>query len=161
MFWVDIVVLSIIGLSMIIGLFRGFLKESISLATWIIGIWVGLTFSTPVAERLPLGVESLTVKTIAAFFIIFVVVLIAGGIVNYIAGQMVDKTGLGGTDRMLGLVFGVLRGGLLVSVLVLLANLTNMPAESWWKESASLPYFDEVALWIKGMLPESVASHFD
>lgn len=161
MHWVDIVVLAIVGMSVLIGLFRGFIKESISLATWVLGIWVGLVFSTPLAQRLPVGIESLTVKTAIAFVAIFIVVLLLGGIVNYLAGQLIDKTGLSGTDRMLGMVFGLVRGGLLVSVLVLLANLTNMPAEAWWKESAALPYFNEIALWIKGMLPESLASHFD
>lgn len=161
MYWVDLVVFAIIGMSVLIGLFRGFIKESISLATWILGIWVGLVFSTPVAEMLPVGIESLTVKTAIAFVAIFIVVLLLGGIVNYLAGQLIDKTGLSGTDRLLGMVFGLVRGGLLVSVLVLLANLTNMPAEEWWKDSTALPYFDEIALWIKGMLPESVASHFD
>ena len=161
MHWVDIVVLVIIGLSVLIGLFRGFLREAISLATWILAVWAALTLSSPLAERLPIGVDSLTVKTSVAFMVIFVGVLIAGGIVNYIAGQLVDGTGLGGTDRMLGLVFGALRGGLLVSVLVLLANLTSMPSESWWQESLSLPYFSELAYWIRDMLPDSLASHFD
>lgn len=161
MHWVDIVVLAIIGLSVVIGLFRGFLREAISLATWILAVWAALSLSAPLAEHLPIGVESLTVKTSIAFVAIFVAVLIAGGIVNYIAGQLVDGTGLGGTDRMLGLVFGALRGGLIVAVLVLLANLTNMPSEAWWQESVSLPYFNDIALWIKGMLPDSLAGHFD
>ncbi len=160
MHWVDIVVAAIIGMSLIIGLFRGLIKESLSLATWVLGIWVGLVFSTPLAELLPINIESLTVKIVIAFVVIFLGVLLIGGVLNYIAGQLVDKTGLSGTDRILGLVFGVMRGGLIVAVLVLLANLTNMPKETWWQESLSLPYFNDIALWIKDMMPESVASHF-
>ncbi|MGV6858400.1 MAG: CvpA family protein [bacterium] len=160
MHWVDIVVAVIIGMSMLIGLFRGLIKESMSLATWILGIWLGLVFSTPLAENLPVGIESLTVKTVIAFVVIFLVVLLLGGILNYIAGQLIDKTGLSGTDRVLGMVFGVLRGGLVVAVLVLLANLTNMPQEAWWQESLSLPYFNDIAIWIRDIMPESVASHF-
>lgn len=161
MHWVDIVVLAIVGISVLIGLFRGFLREALSLATWLLAIWASLSLSAPLAEVLPIGVQSLTVKTSIAAVIVFVLVLIAGGIVNYIAGQLVDGTGLGGTDRMLGLVFGALRGGLLVAVLVLMANLTNMPTEPWWQESITLPYFNDVALWIKELLPESLASHFE
>ncbi len=160
MHWVDIVVAVIIGMSMVIGLFRGLIKESVSLATWILGIWLGLVFSAPVAEYLPVGIESLTVKTVIAFVVIFLGVLLVGGILNYIAGQLIDKTGLSGTDRILGMVFGVLRGGLIVAVLVLLANLTNMPQEAWWQESLSLPYFNDIALWIRDVMPESVARHF-
>lgn len=160
MHWVDIVVFVIIGLSVIIGLFRGLIKEAISLATWVAAIWVGLSLASNVAGILPFSVGSQTVQTAIAFILLFVAVLIIGGLINYFAGQLVDKTGLSGTDRMLGLVFGLLRGGLIVAALVLLAKTTNMPSEPWWQSSLTLPFFGDVANWIKSLLPPSMAHHF-
>lgn len=161
MHWVDVVVLVIIALSIIIGLFRGLIREALSLATWVLAIWVGLTFADPVASKLPFTLGSETVQSVASFVIIFIVILIAGSIINYLAGQLIDKTGLSGTDRILGLVFGMLRGCLIIAVLVLLASLTNMPNEDWWKNSITLPYFDDIAVWIKGFLPPSLAEKFN
>ena len=160
MHWVDIVVLAIIGISVLIGLFRGLVKESISLATWLLALWAGLTYGPKLAGLLPFSVGSQTVQSLIGIAILFVVVVIVGGIVNYLVGQLVDRTGLSGTDRMLGLIFGVLRGGLIVAVLVLLAMLTNLPNEPWWKDSMTLPFFQEIAVWIRDMLPPSLAEHF-
>ncbi len=161
MHWVDIVVLAILALSVVIGLFRGLIKEALSLATWVIAIWVALAFAQQFSQVLPFKLGSETVQTAVAFFILFIVVLIIGGIINYLAGELVDKTGLSGTDRMLGLVFGLMRGGLLVAVMVLLASLTNMPNEDWWKDSMTLPYFQDVANWIKDLLPASLQQKFN
>jgi membrane protein required for colicin V production len=160
MHWVDIVVFVILGFSVLIGLFRGLVKEAISLATWILGIWVGLSFASNLAEMLPFQVGDQTVQIVIAFVILFLIILLIGGIINYLAGQLVDKTGLSGTDRTMGLVFGFFRGGLIVTIMVLLATLTNMPNEEWWQRSMTLPYFHDAALWLKAFLPDSLAQHF-
>ena len=74
--------------------------------------------------------------------------------------QIVDKTGLSGTDKTLGVVFGAARGVLIVSMIVLFAGLTPMPSESWWQESILVDHFMRVALWIKDLLPDDVAGRF-
>lgn len=160
MHWVDIVVVAIIGISVLIGLFRGLIKESVSLATWILALWVGLTYGPKLALLLPFSVGSQTVQSLIGIVILFVVVILVGGIVNYLIGQLVDRTGLSGTDRMLGIIFGVLRGGLIVAALVLLAMLTNLPNEPWWQSSLTLPFFHDIAIWIRDLLPPSLAEHF-
>ncbi len=160
MHWVDIVVFVIIGFSVVIGLFRGLVKEAISLATWILGVWVGLSYSSGFAKKLPFQVGDQTVQMVIAFAMIFLIILVVGGIINYLIGQLVDKTGLSGTDRMMGLVFGFLRGGLIVAIMVLLATLTNMPNEDWWHQSLTLPYFFDVAVWLRELLPDTLAQHF-
>lgn len=160
MHWVDIVVFVIIGISALIGLFRGLIKEAISLATWILAIWAGLSFASKFGQMLPFQVGDQTVQMVIAFAILFIIILLVGGIANYLAGQLVDKTGLSGTDRTMGLVFGMMRGALIVAVIVLLAGLTNMPDEEWWQQSMTLPYFNDVAVWLRDLLPDSLAQHF-
>ncbi len=86
--------------------------------------------------------------------------LIACAIINYFITQLVDKTGLSGTDRMLGIVFGIARGVLLVAALLLVAHLTPMPQEDWWKESFLIPHFEPLEIWLNGFLPQTVSQHF-
>jgi len=161
MHWADIAVFSIIGLSILISLFRGFVKEALSLATWVAALAVAIMFSARVAGYIPASVESQTARVIIAFVALFIITLIAGAIINYLVSQVVDKTGLSGTDRMLGIVFGVARGGLIVAILVLLASLTNMPKETWWQSTLTLPFFETVAEQVKSVLPPDWQQRFD
>ncbi len=161
MHWADIAVFFIIGLSVLIGLFRGFVKEAVSLATWIAAVAVAILFSSRAAGYLPVAVESQTARVIIAFAALFVLTLIAGAIINFLIGQLVDKSGLSGTDRLLGIVFGVVRGSLIVAILVLLASLTNMPREKWWQTTMTLPFFEKVADQVKGVLPPSWQRRFE
>ena len=79
-------------------------------------------------------------------------------LVNYLAGQLVEKTGLSGTDRMLGVIFGVARGGVIVAILVLLAGFTAVPQDAWWGQSMLIHHFQEMAIWIRSYLPAEFAS---
>ena len=88
-----------------------------------------------------------------------VAVLILGSIVNFLAGKLVSRTGLGGTDKLLGVVFGVARGGIIVAILVLLGGLTPFPQDPWWQESQFLGYFEEFAMWMRNYLPGEIADN--
>lgn len=161
MHWADIAVFSIIGLSILISLFRGFVKEAVSLATWIAAIAVAMVFSPKLSTYLPASIESQTARVIIAFIILFIITLIVGAIINYLISQMVSKTGLSGTDRLLGVIFGVARGGLIVAILVLLAGLTNMPKEAWWQSTRTLPFFEKVAVQVKDVMPVEWQNWFE
>lgn len=160
MSWLDFIIIGIIALSALISLVRGFVKESISLASWILAGFIALRYFEPMAQLLAPYIESPTIRTGSGFAILFVCTLIVGAIVNYMASQMVSKTGLSGTDKSLGVVFGGARGALIVTMVVLLAGLTPMPSEPWWQESLMVDYFTHLSGWIKEALPENVASRF-
>lgn len=160
MSWVDLIIIAIIVISALISLVRGFVKESISLASWLFAGFIALTYFTPLADLLEPYIESPTVRTGSSFAILFVCSLIIGAIINFMASQLVSKTGLSGTDKSLGVVFGAARGVLIVVILVLLAGMTPMPSESWWKESTMIEYFASMASWIKDILPEDIAGKF-
>ncbi|WP_018952804.1 CvpA family protein [Thioalkalivibrio sulfidiphilus] len=160
MIWIDFVILGIIALSALISLFRGFVKEAISLATWVVAFWVSLSYASPLSGLLPASLEDPTLRVGIAFAVLFILTLILGGVINVLAGQMVKRTGLSGTDRSLGVVFGMARGLLVVAVLVLLAALTVLPQEPWWSDSLLLPHFERLAIWLRGFLSEDLAAHF-
>jgi membrane protein required for colicin V production len=160
MSWVDLIIIVIIIISALISLVRGFVKESLSLASWILAGFIALRYFTPLADLLEPYIESPTIRTGTGFAILFVSSLIVGAIINYMASQAVTKTGLTGTDKSLGVVFGVARGLLIVTLLVLLAGLTPMPSEPWWNDSTMIEFFSDMANWIKDILPQDVAGRF-
>ena len=155
--WADYFIIGLIGLSILVSLWRGFIKEALSLATWVLAFVVALTFSDPLAALLEPWVSLPSARAALAIGILFILVLILGGLVGYLAGQLVQKTGLSGTDRILGTVFGMARGIIIVAVMVLLAGLTAVPQDPWWDESQLMPHFERVALWLADFLPDDVA----
>ena len=160
MSWFDIAILAVILISTLISLVRGFVKESISLTTWVLAGFIALSYYLVLADLLKPYIESPTIAQVAGFSVLFLSTLIVGAIINYMVSQLVNKTGLSGTDKTLGLVFGAARGVLIVAMIVLFAGLTPMPSESWWQESLMVEHFLKVALWIKDFMPQDVASRF-
>lgn len=158
--WLDIVLLSIIGVSALISLMRGFVREVFSLAVWMLAIWVSWNFFRELEVHLRPWLDSPTLRLGVAFASLLIATLVVGGLVNYLLIQLVERTGMSGTDRFFGMVFGAARGVLLIVVLVLLAGLTPLPQESWWQASAMVPYFQELAYWLRDLLPADLAEHF-
>ncbi len=160
MAWFDIAILSVILLSTLISLIRGFVKESISLATWLIAGFIAMTYYLILSDLLKPYIESPTISQAVAFAILFITSLIVGAIINYMISQLVSKTGLSGTDKLLGMIFGAARGVLIISMIVLFAGLTPMPSEAWWQESNLVPKFMEIAVWIQQWMPQDIAGRF-
>ena len=160
MSWLDIIIICVIALSALISLIRGFVKESISLISWIVAGIIAFRYFSPMADLLEPYVASPTVRGIAGFAILFISTLVIGAIVNFIMSQLVSKTGLSGTDKALGVVFGGARGVLIVTMIVLLASLTPMPEAQWWQDSAMVGFFQQLAEWVKAFIPPDAVDSF-
>ncbi len=135
---VDYVVIGIVALSAIIGLTRGFVREVLSLAIWVAAVMLAIGFSGDVAVELPQRVEGSSLRFILAFAVVFVAALVAGSIVQWLVKRLVDSTGLSGTDRLLGLVFGALRGTA-VCIVAVIALRPFAAEQPWWHESSAIP----------------------
>lgn len=153
--WVDVAILALIAVSAAVSLVRGFMREALSLAAWVLAFWIALTFAARLAatQLLMDQIDSPTVRAAVAFVALFLLTLLVGVLVNVLVGQLVRKTGLSGTDRIVGALFGIGRGIVVVGLLVLLAGFTQLPSEIWWRESMLLPQFQSLALWMKDFLP--------
>lgn len=156
----DLIVLSIIVISIVVSLMRGFVKEALSLAGWLVSLWIAMTFSSGMAELFGDSIKDPTLRLLAAFICLFVLSLIIGSIINFFATQFVQRAGLTGVDRTIGVVFGILRGILLVTIIVMLLGLTTLPQESWWDDSFFLFRFEAIATWLKDLLPDDISRYF-
>ncbi|MEJ2464833.1 MAG: CvpA family protein [Candidatus Thiodiazotropha sp.] len=159
--WVDILIIGIIAVSAIISLIRGFVQEALSLASWIAAFSLAWLFFRQLAVQLEPWIEVASLRLGVAYGIILLVVLLLGALVNHVMKALVESTGLSGTDRLIGIFFGVARGAVVVSILMLLAGLTPFPGDSWWTESRLIPYFQEMAIWMKAYLPTDIAANFN
>ena len=159
--WADIALLTIVGLSTIVGLWRGFVVEVMSLAVWVAAFWLAFAFGDEAAALFEGAVQAPSARLFLGYAMLFVGALMVGGLATWLMGKLVKSTGLSGTDRLLGLVFGLLRGAALACVLVLLLGFTAMPRDPWWRESRLLPHFQAGAEWLRTWLPAAVAQHVD
>lgn len=155
----DLFIMGIIGLSIIIGIFRGLIKESISLATWICAIILAVMYVKPLAVYMTFTKVEF-VKNLTAFLIIFIGIIFIGAIFNYFVSALVRKTPFSLPDRVLGSFFGLFRGIVFVGILTFIAGLTPFPEEKWWKESYFIGHFQKMALWLREQLPEDDAKNF-
>jgi membrane protein required for colicin V production len=160
MLWIDILIIGIIALSAVISLVRGFVREALSLATWIAAFWVAWLFFRPLAVHFEGWIEVPSIRLGVAYGILLIAVLLLGALINHFMTLLVDSTGLSGTDRLLGVFFGAARGAVVVAILILLAGLTPFPQDPWWRASELIPYFQEMAVWLKQFLPADIAANF-
>ena len=160
MIWVDYLIIGIIAVSALISLVRGFVREALSLVTLIVAVWVGLRYQGLLAMRLESYIDTPSLRLGVAFAVLFVLALVLGGLLGSVLAKVVESSGLSGTDRLLGMIFGIGRGIVVVGVLVLLAGLTPVPQDPWWQDSVLIPHFQRVALQIQALLPPEVAEVF-
>lgn len=149
---VDWAIIAIIVISALISLKRGFVKEALSLLTWVIAGVVAWMFGGSLSQYLVSYIETPSARIIAGCTILFVATLLVGAMVNFLISELIRVTGLSGTDRFLGMVFGAARGGLLVVVAVGLLSLGPVQQDQWWQQSKLMPQFLLVADWSKNLI---------
>jgi len=141
----DYVILAAILFSAAIGAVRGFLREAVSLAAWVVALFVAWHFSDLVEPHLGGLLAGSDVRPWAARVIIVVLLLILGSIVGAMLAHFVRLSIFSGTDRLLGFVFGLLRGFVLLGVFVILGQLLRLQGEDWWGHSTLIPYGESIA----------------
>ncbi len=161
MTWFDYAVLAIIGISVLLSIIHGFVRELLALASWIIAFLVAQSFAAGIAPWLPAALSNQSLRLLAAFVAIFLVVLIAMTLLAIIISRLVKSVGLGGVDRLFGAVFGLLRGLVIVMVAVLLAGLTALPKQPAWQHATFSAPLEALANAIKVWLPYDLSKHIN
>ncbi len=154
--WVDYAILGVIGLSVITGLFRGFVKESIALGVWILAIWLAFTYSSRVTVWIEPYISDSTLRAMVAFAATVIVILIAGGLFNALLSFILKRSGLSGTDRVLGMGFGFVRGIFIVALMMLVVNMTSLPQQEYSTQSCLYAKFNPLVAWLSGYAPDFI-----
>jgi len=150
MTWADWAIIAVLGLSALISVVRGFVKEVVSLLIWLAAAVIASIFHDQLASLMSDLIDTPSLRMLAAWIILFVAVLLVGSILNYLLGKLVKATGLSGTDRLLGLVFGAIRGLIIVMViLIILPKILPVMEDQWWLESTIIPYFMQYEDWAR------------
>ena len=157
----DYLILGILLISALLSLFRGFVSEVLSLVFWVGAFWLASRLAPPLSTLFSGVASAPTAQLAFAYAVLLIGFGALGGIIIWLVRKFLHSTGLGPTDRMLGLLFGLLRGVVIVTALTLLGRLTALPADPAWRQSSLLPHFDRLALASTVLLPQSVRDRLD
>ena len=136
---VDNLILAVIVISSAFGVRRGFIKEIMSLLSWIAALLVSRIYSGSLASILENLVDNPSVRYVIAFSVLFVIIIMLGTLLNHLMSKLLVVTGLKTIDRLLGAVFGVARGTVIVLVFLFVLNVFVSESE-WWQQSTLIPY---------------------
>ncbi len=142
---VDYILLAVLIISTAVSVLRGFVKEAISLVSWAVAIWCAWRFGGAVAGALEGSIDSMTSRLWVARSLLLVGVLVAGGLLEWLVLFLLQKSGLTGTDRAIGTVFGFARGVVLAGLLVAVLQSGGFEAEPWWQDSKLIRFAEPVA----------------
>lgn len=155
----DYAVLAIIGLSILLSMMRGFLREVLALAGWVAAFFVAKLYTLELAPLLPEAIPSETLRLLAAFVILFLATLLVTSLLAIALSEVFKKVGLGWLDRWLGAIFGLARGVIIVGVLVLLAGLTSIPQDARWRNAMFSAPLEALVMSCLPWMPHGVAKH--
>ena len=146
---IDIIILGIVAFSALIGVFRGLVKEALSLVSWFAAILAGTLFSSQLADLMENLINNPSLRRIAAFALLFIVVIFAGTLISNMVSKLTEAAGLKGANRTLGGLFGVLRGVIIVLVIILVGTQFDI-SQNWFEGSRIVPYAVTVIDYLQG-----------
>ncbi len=161
MTWFDYAVLAIVGISVLLSIIHGFVRELLALASWIVAFLVAQNYAAALAPLLPAAITSGSLRLLVAFLAAFLTVLLAMTLIAILVSRLFHSAGLGLVDRVLGAVFGLVRGLAIVMVVVLLAGLTALPRQPVWRDAMLSAPLAALADAVKGWLPYDLSKHIN
>ena len=157
MTWLDYAIIGVFAVSVVVGAWRGLVREAISILGWVIAFLAANLLAGPIGPAMPQAIPTPELRVAAAYVAVFVGSLMVASLVGLLLAKIVQAVGLGGVDRALGAVFGAARGLLIVLAAALLAGLTSAPRQPYWRNSASGPLLAQAAGMLKPLLPQTLA----
>lgn len=155
----DYIIIGVLGLSVMVGLWRGLVSEVLALVIWVAAFWAAWVFGPVLAAHLEHLIRLPSLRIIGAYAVCFVAVLVVGSLLRVLVRKLIDGVGLAGPDRVLGGVFGLARGVLLVTLAVFLVGFTAFTRDAWWQQSILLPHFRQAAVWMEHHTPKDVGKY--
>jgi membrane protein required for colicin V production len=158
----DYTVLGVVGVSVLVSLFRGAIREVMSILSWIAAFMIALHFAPQLADALPFAVKHTWLRLFIAFVVLMVGSLLLFALLTLAISQLIRRTGLAPWDRALGALFGLARALIILIALMLIAELTPLPREPAWRNALFRPPLEKVAKNVVAFLPAGMADkiHF-
>ena len=150
---VDWILLAVLGLSFLLGLWRGIVQEVLSLAGWVAAFYVSQMYAPLAAAWLPMEGSSQMLRYAAGFVVVFVAVLVATVLVSFVVKKLISAVGLGPLDRLLGSLFGLMRGVVILLAVTVLVGMTPMRETEGWREAQGARWLQQLLHVLKPVLP--------
>ena len=157
MTWLDYALIGVFAASLVVGAWRGLVREVLSVLGWIIAFLAANLLAGPLGPEMPQSIPTPELRVAAAYVAVFAVSLIVTSLVGLLLSKIVKAVGLGGVDRMLGMAFGAARALLIVLAAALPAGLTSAPRQPFWRDSVSGPLLVQAVQALKPLLPQTFA----
>ena len=152
----DTIMVALIGVSIVVGAVRGFVREGVALVSWLLAIWIAWRFSGFLHPYLGGALETSVQKAWLARGLVFLAVLLVGALVGHLLSYLTHTAaGLSAVDRTLGVLFGFTRGVIVAAFAVMLGHALRLENEPWWQHSRLMPYVEAVSSWLHGYAGES------
>lgn len=152
----DYAVLVVMGLSVVWSLLRGFARELVSMIGWVAAFVLSVMFTQTLARQFPESLGPL-LSSLLAFLVIFIGVWVLSGLVGLVLARLIKAVGLGWSDRLLGALLGLVRGGVIVLVVIMLGGLTPLPREPFWRDAMFAAPIETAVVALKPLLPDGLA----
>ncbi len=150
---VDWILLAVLGLSLLLGMWRGIIQEVLSLVGWVAAFYVSQMYAPMAAAWLPMDGSSQMLRYAAGFVVVFVAVLVGTALVSWVIKKLVSAVGLGSLDRMLGSLFGLMRGVVILLAVTVLVGMTPMRETEGWREARGAQWLQQFLHVLKPVLP--------
>jgi membrane protein required for colicin V production len=154
--WIDYAIILILTLSVLTGLIRGFVRELIALCVWVTAIWVGYTYAPKVSPLLISYSHDATLRIAVSFIGLLLATLLAGSLLSSILSFILNRSPLKGTDRLLGMGFGLVRGVFIIALLIGIINLTSLAKDTEFKDSHLYARFKPMSIWVFSLMPDAL-----
>ncbi|MEA3176120.1 MAG: rane protein required for colicin production [Gammaproteobacteria bacterium] len=151
---VDVLILVVLVGSTVIGALRGFVREAVSVVFWILAIWGAWQFGPVVEPHLGGLLADPSIAPWVGRLVILVLILLVGWVAGMLLSYFTRSIGLGPLDRVIGVLFGIVRGMVLVGLMIIGGELLHMNQEDWWNRSKLVPYGETVGDWLRAMVGE-------
>jgi len=151
---VDVLILVVLLGSTVIGALRGFVREAVSVVFWILAVWGAWQFGPVIVPHLGGLLADPSIAPWVGRLVILVLILLIGWVAGMLLSYFTRSIGLGPLDRVIGVLFGIVRGMVLVGLMIIGGELLHMNQEEWWNRSKLVPYGETVGDWLRAMVGE-------
>lgn len=157
---VDYVIIAIIAVSAAVGIWRGFVRESLSLVIWVAAFWLAYVWAGTFESYFSATINDRSLRLVTAFVLLFLAVHVAGFVISRLLASLLESIGLNGVDRVAGGGFGIVRGVVLVAAVVLVAGMTSVVKEPLWQQSRMIALCSKGLAWVQHYYPLDIKAVF-